>query len=162
MRAEFRYSSAEEYMPDDKTFRGGYVGRAERKFLAPRNPLWKELVEVTIAEVHKPAGYTSCHIGKLHLGAEDRYPEKQGSDYNYGGCYFGQPPTYFDPYINNIDDAGDIPTLRSRQPREYLSDREADEACRFIRDHKDSRSFCIWHIMTFILPSKEKRSCGKI
>jgi arylsulfatase A-like enzyme len=100
-----------------------------------------ELEEQTIAEILKPAGYTSCHIGKWHLGTVDWYPEKQGFDYNIGGCDFGQPPTYFDPYYNNKYGAGDIPTLKPRKMGDYLTDREADEACSFIKAHRDKPFF---------------------
>jgi len=35
-----------------------YVGGIHNRVLCPRNPLWMELDEVTIAEALKPAGYT--------------------------------------------------------------------------------------------------------
>ncbi len=44
------------------------------------------------------AGYKTAYIGKWHLGDADWYPEKQGYDENWGGCDYGQPPSYFDPY----------------------------------------------------------------
>ncbi|MCD6395307.1 MAG: sulfatase-like hydrolase/transferase [Planctomycetes bacterium] len=120
-------------IPDDKKNPTEYVGGRNRKLLCPPNALWMELDEMTIAEALKPAGYTSCHIGKWHLGADDWYPDRQGFDYNIGGCDFGQPPSYFDPYYKKSQ--GDIPTLKSRKEGEYLTDREADEAVRFITDH---------------------------
>jgi arylsulfatase A len=116
-----------------------YVGGPENKLLCPRNPLWMELDEVTIVEALKPAGYVSCHIGKWHLGTDDWYPEKQGFDYNIGGCDFGQPPSYFDPYERKGQ--GGIPTLEPRRKGEYLTDREADEAVRFIKEHRDRPFF---------------------
>jgi len=116
-----------------------YVGNERRKLLCPRNPLWMELEEVTIAEALKPAGYVSCHIGKWHLGADRWYPEKQGFDFNIGGCDFGQPPSYFDPYQRKGQ--GGIPTLKPRREGEYLTDREGDEAVRFIKDHSDQAFF---------------------
>jgi arylsulfatase A-like enzyme len=141
MRAAFQYHEVDEFLPEDKKFRSGYVGGPDKKLLCPRNPLWMELEEKTIAEALKPAGYTSCHIGKWHLGAEDWYPEKQGFDYNYGGCDFGQPPTYFDPYYSDRYNEGDIPTLKPRKKGEYLTDREADEACSFIKKFQDRPFF---------------------
>jgi arylsulfatase A-like enzyme len=93
-----------------------------------------ELEEVTIAEVLKSAGYRTCHIGKWHLGSDDWYPEKQGFDLNFGGCDYGQPPSYFDPYRN--DRQPGIHNLPPRRTGEYLTDREADEAARFIRDNR--------------------------
>ncbi len=126
-------------IPEDKENPSGYVGSKNQPLLCPENALWMELDEITIAEMLKPAGYTSCHIGKWHLGADDWYPDMQGFDYNIGGCDFGQPPSYFDPYENKHQ--GQIPTLEPRKEGEYLTDREADEAEKFIRTHKDQPFF---------------------
>jgi len=111
-----------------------------KKVICPRNPFWLELEEVTIAEALKPAGYTSCHVGKWHLGPDAYYPTAQGFDYNIGGCDFGQPPSYFDPYTNPKLPGG-IPNLPPRKKGEYLTDRESDEAVGFIRKHKDKPFF---------------------
>jgi arylsulfatase A len=111
-----------------------YEGNERKRLLCPRNPLWMELEEVTIAESLKPAGYISCHIGKWHLGADDWHPDRQGFDFNIGGCDFGQPPSYFDPYYR--PGQGSIPTLKPRRKGEYLTDREGDEAVGFIEKHK--------------------------
>ena len=59
-----------------------------------------ESEEITIAEQLRKVGYKTCHIGKWHLGADDWYPERQGFDENYGGCDYGQPPSYYDPFSN--------------------------------------------------------------
>jgi arylsulfatase A-like enzyme len=120
-------------IPADKKNPIDYVGGPNDKLLCPPNALWMELEEITIAEALRPAGYTSCHIGKWHLGADDWYPDKQGFDYNIGGCDYGQPPSYFDPYFRKGQ--GEIPTLPARKAGEYLTDREADEAAAFITKH---------------------------
>ena len=127
-------------MPPDKKNPSGYVGGRNQKVLCPRNALWMESKEVTIAEALKPAGYVSCHIGKWHLGMVDHYPDKQGFDVNVGGCDYGQPPSYFDPYTNRRLKQG-IPTLKPRKAGEYLTDRESDEAVAFITKHKDKPFF---------------------
>ncbi len=119
-------------IPADKKNRTEFVGRG-RAMLCPPNPLWMEHEEVTLAEALKPAGYTSCHIGKWHLGADDWYPDRQGFTYNFGGCDFGQPPTYFSPYR--------IPTLENGPQGEYLTDREGEVAAKFIKDHQDKPFF---------------------
>ncbi len=116
-----------------------YVGGKDRQLLCPPNPFWMELDEVTIAEVLKPAGYVSCHVGKWHLGPNAWYPDRQGFDLNIAGCDFGQPPSYFDPYYR--EGWGRIPTLEPRRQGEYLTDREADEAVRFIKEHSDQPFF---------------------
>ena len=128
-------------IPTDKKNPSGYVGGKNRRLLCPRNPLWMELDEITLAEALEPAGYTSCHIGKWHLGADDWYPEHQGFHYNYGGCDFGQPPSYFDPYANARQEIERIPTLEPRKKGEYLEDRLGDEPVNFIRTHSDRPFF---------------------
>ncbi|MBC7360816.1 MAG: sulfatase [Candidatus Aminicenantes bacterium] len=92
---------------------------------------------IHLAEVLKQSGYTTCHVGKWHLGADEWYHEKQGFDYNIGGSNFGQPPSYFDPYCR--ENQGCIPTLKPRQEEEYLTDRDrlADETMNFTHQHKD-------------------------
>ena len=116
-----------------------------KKVLCPPNALWMESDEITIAEALRPAGYRSCYIGKWHLGTDAWYPTEQGFDENYGGCDYGQPPNYFDPFNqpkgrHPMLRAG-IPGLPGREKGEYLSDREADEAVKFIRKHKDKPFF---------------------
>ena len=128
-------------IPADGKNPSGYEGGKDRRLLCPRNALWMEHEEITLAEALKPAGYTSCHIGKWHLGPDDWYPEKQGFDYNYGGCDYGQPPSYFDPYGNERHNIDRIPTLEPRKEGEYLEDRLGDEASNFIRTHTDSPFF---------------------
>ncbi|GAG32531.1 unnamed protein product, partial [marine sediment metagenome] len=118
---------------------------ADKKVLCPPNPYWMDLEELTLAEVLKETGYVTCHIGKWHLGPKNWFPEKQGFDYNYGGADMGQPPSYFDPYYSDEKRPG-IPTLPSRKEGEYLTDRETDEAVRFIKEHKDTTFFLnLWH-----------------
>ena len=112
-----------------------------RKMLCPPNALWMESDEQTIADLLRPAGYKSCYIGKWHLGTDPWYPTEQGYDENYGGCDYGQPPNYFDPFNQpkgrhqSLRDG--IHGLPGRKPGQYLSDREAEEADSFIRRHKD-------------------------
>jgi len=125
--------------PTDKKNPTAYVGGKNQKLLCPPNPFWMELEEVTLAETLKPAGYTCGHVGKWHLGPDDWFPDKQGFDINIGGCDFGQPPNYFDPYVR--EKQGGIPTLPPRRTGEYLTDREADEATRFITQHADRPFF---------------------
>jgi arylsulfatase A-like enzyme len=103
-----------------------------------RPPDWTQhlpLDEVTIAEALKPVGYATAHIGKWHLGGPEFYPDHQGFDCNIGGTHRGQPPSYFSPYR--------IPTLEDGPEGEYLTDREAAEAIRFIRQNR-SKPFFIY------------------
>lgn len=83
---------------------------------------------VTLAEkLKKDAGYATAFIGKWHLytGRNEKYnPLNQGFDINIGGCSYGGPPTFFDPYK--------IDFLANRKKGEYLPDRLADETIAFI------------------------------
>ncbi|MDB4331434.1 sulfatase [bacterium] len=93
---------------------------------------------ITLAEHFQSMGYATGFFGKWHLGnAETFWPTHHGFDLNIGGCGFGGPPTYFDPYR--------IPTLASRKQGEYLTDRLADEAIDYIRrQHERPMFICLW------------------
>ena len=101
---------------------------------------------VTLAERLKEAGYANAFLGKWHISGINaemestepgRRPEHQGFDVNVGGTSFGGPPSYFDPYRN--------PTIEDRTEGEYLTDRLADEAIAFIREHREGPFFvALW------------------
>jgi arylsulfatase A-like enzyme len=135
----FRDFKGDKINPDQKSI-VGYEDKSQNPLLCPLNPFWMDLDEITIAEVLKSAGYITCHIGKWHLGPDAWYPDKQGFDINIGGCDYGTPPSYFDPYYRNPE-IPNIPTLKSRKKGEYLTDREADEAVNFIKKHKKKSFF---------------------
>ena len=84
----------------------------------------------TLAErLKKDAHYATAFIGKWHLytGRDKKYnPLNQGFDINIGGCSYGGPPTFFDPYR--------IDFLPDRKEGEYLPNRLADEAIAFISE----------------------------
>lgn len=92
----------------------------------------------TLAERLKKKGYATGFFGKWHLGTDPKFwPTEQGFDVNLGGCGFGGPPTYFDPYR--------IPSLPPRKEGEYLTDRLADEAIAFMQREKDKPMLvCLW------------------
>ncbi|MHC4170362.1 MAG: sulfatase [Planctomycetota bacterium] len=96
------------------------------------------LEHVTLAERLREAGYTTAFLGKWHLSGRGKAgdlaepklrPEHQGFDVNVGGCGFGGPPSYFEPYR--------IPNIKPRREGEYLPDRLADEAIDFVRANRD-------------------------
>ncbi|MBL9127009.1 MAG: sulfatase-like hydrolase/transferase, partial [Verrucomicrobiales bacterium] len=103
----------------------------ERPDAKLRPPDWtKELPldRVTLAERLEGAKYDTRHLGKWHLGGEGFEPERQGYRTNLGGDHRGQPPSYFSPY--------GLPRLPDGPKGEYLTDREGEEAVRFIGAHK--------------------------
>lgn len=110
----------------------GHV-RPKAKLKVPEWTQYLPLEETTLAEKFKSAGYATGMVGKWHLGDEAFFPEKQGFDVNRGGFNKGQPPNYFSPYK--------IPTLPDGPPGEYLPEREAIEACKFIEANKDRPFF---------------------
>ena len=106
--------------------------RPKARLKVPEINLQLALEEVTVAEVLKENGYATASVGKWHLGGPAFFPDKQGFDLNIGGCDKGQPPSYFSPYR--------IPTLQDGERGEYLTDRLALEAVRFIEATATGRS----------------------
>lgn len=131
------------HIPDRSQFtpeHATYTGAEMFDYLAPSY--------TTIAERLRSAGYKTGFFGKWHIagtgigphgeGVAKYYPENQGFDLNFGGCIYGGPPTFFDPYrIHNLPD---------RREGEYLPDRLADEVCRFIESPGNEPFFaCLWN-----------------
>ena len=130
------------HIPDQKRF-----AKKDATFVSA--PMFNFLSDdyVTIAERLKSAGYATAFIGKWHLAGRSKrqglgdvkyYPERQGFDVNIGGCAYGGPPTYFDPYrIHNI---------KPRKEGEYLTDRLIDESIAFIRKNREQPFFLnLWN-----------------
>ncbi|HXH62451.1 MAG TPA: sulfatase [Fimbriimonadaceae bacterium] len=117
-----------------------YEGGKNQPLLTPTLASWMEKSETTIAEVLKKQGYATGFIGKWHLGPVGYWPENQGFDWNLGGCSFGHPPDYFDPYPAKHQ-AVTFPNLAPRKEGEYLTDRLTDEAVGFIERNKDRPFF---------------------
>ncbi len=109
-----------------------------KKMSTPGIRTFMPVEETTLAEVLKKEGYTTCHIGKWHLGEEPFYPGEQGFDYNIAGWHLGWPPSYFSPYKN--------PYIEDGPEGEYLTDRLTKEALQFIRNHEDEPFYMnLWH-----------------
>lgn len=89
----------------------------------------------------KKQGYATGFLGKWHLACEGSlktkdgivdsqyHPEHFGFDSNIGGCAYGQPKSWFDPFKNG--------TVTNQTKGEYLTDRLGDEAAAFIKANKD-------------------------
>ncbi len=101
-----------------------------------RPPDWTQSLGTntpTVAVRLRDAGYSCAHIGKWHLGGPEAAPEARGFQLNRGGDHRGQPPSYFSPY--------GLPRLPDGPRGEYLTDREGEEAVRFIRENRDRPFF---------------------
>jgi arylsulfatase A-like enzyme len=86
-----------------------------------------------LGEALKRAGYRTGYVGKWHVTKD---PKKHGFDFNAGGWYRGDPPSYFSPYKNKM--------LEDGPEGEYLPDRLADESIGFIRRNRDQRFFLFY------------------
>ena len=54
--------------------------RPYEKLIVPENQLHLPLESVTLGDMLKEQGYTTCYIGKWHLGRQGYSPDKQGFD----------------------------------------------------------------------------------
>lgn len=106
------------------------------------------LEEVTIAEMLKPAGYTSASVGKWHLGNMGFLPTDQGFDKNVGGTQTGSPPGGYFKFKT--------PTLSAADDKEYLTDRLTDEALQFIDDNRAKPFFLYLPHYTVHIPLQAK------
>jgi len=112
------------------------------KLQIPDWTMYVALEETTLAEVFKSNGYSTAHIGKWHLGENEKYwPENQGFDLNIGGNAKGSPTLdkkqglngYFVPYGN--------PRLKDGPEGEYLTERLTKEACDYIQQSQSKPFF---------------------
>lgn len=110
--------------------------------LLPESQNYLDPSQITLAETLRAAGYRTGHIGKWHLGlTPPHWPEQQGFDVAFH-CHPdpGPPGNYFSPY--GVTPEGQ-PTAKTRvgtitdgPPGEYIVDRQAAEAVKFIRGSK--------------------------
>jgi arylsulfatase A-like enzyme len=84
----------------------------------------------TMGQALKDLGYYTGVIGKWHVSIN---PLDFGFDFNVAGCKKGHPPSYFSPYR--------IETLKDGEEGEYLPERLAGEAVKFIAEHRDNPFF---------------------
>lgn len=105
------------------------------------------LEEVTLAEALREADYRTGFIGKWHLGTETYYyPRHQGFDVNVAGRDYGAPGSYFYPFEGKWKIPTTGQTLMkespiSGKPGDYLVDRLAEEAERFLRESAEGPFF---------------------
>jgi arylsulfatase A len=116
--------------------------------------------DATLGQVLKEKGYNTIHIGKWHLGEEEKHwPESYGFDENLGGWKVGMPKKgkgkggYFVPYNN--------PRLEDGPQGEYLTERLAQEAAKYIKSNKEKPfflNFWLYNVHTPMMAKKEKVS----
>lgn len=111
------------------------------KLKVPEWTMYMDTTEFTLAEAFRDNGYVTGHVGKWHLGEDPMYwPENQGFDINVGGWKKGAPNKnkelgskgYFPPFGN--------PRLEDKPDDEYLTERLANEASKFISDNNPSKT----------------------
>lgn len=101
------------------------------------------LEEITVAEALREGGYRTAFFGKWHLGTMPYYyPQHQGFDVNVAGRDYGAPGSYFYPFKGSWKIPTTGKTLQKKSPLpgkqgDYLVDRLAEEADKFIRQHAD-------------------------
>ena len=120
--------------------------------LMPDSKNYLEPSEYTLAEALRDAGWRTGHFGKWHLGlTPPHWPEQQGFDVAFH-CHPdpGPPGNYFSPY--NVKPTGEprgqskVGTITDGPAGEYIVDRLADEAVKFIADNKDRPFFLnLWN-----------------
>lgn len=138
-----------------------WISGHQKPFAKFNVPDWTRHIrdeDVTLAEALKKIGYSTIHIGKWHLGEEEKHwPEYHGFDQNIGGWKMGMPKRvkkvggYFSPYHN--------PRLNDGPKGEYLTERLAEEATGFIRGNKDKLfflNFWLYNVHTPLQAKKEK------
>ncbi|PKI16657.1 sulfatase-like hydrolase/transferase [Colwellia sp. 12G3] len=138
---------------------GLLTGRYQDRFGFTSNPTMDPSIaqngipttEKNIAEVLKPAGYTSGIIGKWHMGTHpDLRPNKRGFDYFYGFLSGGHQYFPEDLTLNDLDDVKyKYDWYRTRlleneqrvDTSEYLTDELSHEAVNFIKRESDKPFF---------------------
>ena len=112
------------------------------------------LSEVTLAETLKSAGYTTACIGKWHLGGAGFGPLEQGFDVAIASQVTGVHYHTFAPYA---DETGKlIPGLETAPQGEYLTDRLAEEARKFIVNNQSKPFFLYLPHFAVHMPAEVK------
>lgn len=96
-----------------------------------------QLEEHTLAELLKENGYSTCFLGKWHIGKGEYYPRNQGFDMTIGVSEAGGPPSYFYPYQNDAYTGtvwpDDIPDLEQIDTSgDYLTTSLTNEALNYL------------------------------
>lgn len=107
--------------------------------------------EVTYADALQKAGYTTCHIGKWHIGKDENNPSNRGFDVDIASNEFCCPSTFFYPFSKksqneHMNRLAPVPDLEHRKPGDHLTECLSDEAVKFIDSHKEGPFFLnLWY-----------------
>lgn len=135
-------------------------GKAEGRKLIPFSNNRELPVSYTLLPRYlKTNGYNTCHVGKWHLGSDERGtgPLSHGFDVNKGGGDEGSPYSYFFPYCSRNGKC--LTNLEQGEEGEYLTDRLTDEAVSFIRQQSGEQPFFLYmahHAVHTPLQAKEE------
>ncbi|TWT84250.1 Arylsulfatase [Planctomycetes bacterium CA13] len=125
----------------------GIVGHGGRGTVTAGDGTFMPCEEYTMAEALTDAGYTTCHIGKWHVGHEGTTgPKEQGFQFDIASNEFCCPGSYIYPYRNKKKagvqaENSAVPDLQDRGPDDHLTECLGDEAVKFISSHKDEPFF---------------------
>jgi arylsulfatase A-like enzyme len=102
--------------------------------------------EKTFAQYLNQAGYTSCYIGKWHLGDGVTGPVGKGFTKSIASGHAGSPRNYFAPFNATYDKPWNIkktpiPDVNNVKEGEYLTDVLTTKAIDFIKDNKSKPFF---------------------
>jgi arylsulfatase A-like enzyme len=146
-----------QYVPRHGVFTVNSAERGsakKRKLIPPKNKTELNGKVITLAEALKQQGYSTCHIGKWHMGdGKETSPEAQGFDVNIAGDHSGHPKSYFGPF--------NMKNLKTDIPKEYLTDRLTDEAVKYIKAHKKEPFFLYFSHYSVHTPLQAKDSLIK-
>lgn len=125
---------------------------ATQPMLLPESKNYLDPAEYTLVRAFRAAGYRTGHIGKWHLGLTREYwPEQHGFDVAFH-CHPdpGPPGLYFSPYGVVAEGAPKgkmrVGTITDGPRGEYIVDRLADEAVKFIETNRGQPFFLnLWN-----------------
>lgn len=119
-----------------------------QRFLLPKSKRYLDPDTVTLAEALRDAGYRTAHMGKWHLGlTQPHWPEAHGFETTFHCAPDPGPPgsTYFSPHKVNPkghpSGTHRVGNIVDGPKGQHIADRLADEAIKFITEHKDEPFF---------------------
>lgn len=113
--------------------------KAANKLMSPFFPKRLHENEVTIAEVLRPMGYKSGHIGKWHVAGDNGFPEAIHQGFDIQNTTRGMHRGMNDRFVGYATNADDDPYRIDEDGRPF--DEVTEEALAFIETNKDQPFF---------------------